>query len=127
MPNDSLSRRERQVMNIIYARGQATAAEIHEALADPPTFSATRAVIRTLEEKGHIAHQEQGLRYIYRPVVPPEKARRSAVSQLVTTFFQGSPTRLMASLLDGSTAKISDQELDELERLIRNAKQEKKK
>lgn len=114
-------------MNIIYARGHATAAEIHEALSDPPTFSATRAVIRTLEEKGHITHQEQGLRYIYRPVVPPEKARRSAVSQLVSTFFQGSPTRLMAALLDGSTAKISDQELDELERLIRNAKQEKKK
>ncbi len=73
MPNDSLSRRERQVMNIIYARGQATAAEIHEALADPPTFSATRAVIRTLEEKGHIAHQEQGLRYIIGPSCRPKK------------------------------------------------------
>ena len=126
MSNDPLSRRERQVMNIIYARGHATAAEIHEALPDPPTFSATRAVIRTLEEKGHITHQEQGLRYIYRPVVPPEKARRSAVSQLVTTFFQGSPTRLMAALLDGSTAKMSDEELDELERIIRDAKEKKK-
>lgn len=126
MSNDPLSRRERQVMNIIYARGHATAAEIHEALPDPPTFSATRAVIRTLEEKGHITHQEQGLRYIYRPVVPPEKARRSAVSQLVTTFFQGSPTRLMAALLDGSTAKMSDEELDELERMIRDAKEKKK-
>ena len=125
MSNDPLSRRERQVMNIIYARGHATAAEIHEALPDPPTFSATRAVIRTLEEKGHITHQEQGLRYIYRPVVPPEKARRSAVSQLVTTFFQGSPTRLMAALLDGSTAKMSDEELDELERIIRDAKEKK--
>jgi BlaI family penicillinase repressor len=126
MSNDPLSRRERQVMNIIYARGYATAAEIHEALPDPPTFSATRAVIRTLEEKGHITHQEQGLRYIYRPVVPPEKARRSAVSQLVTTFFQGSPTRLMAALLDGSAAKMSDKELDELERIIRDAKEKKK-
>ena len=126
MSNDPLSRRERQVMNIIYARGHATAAEIHEALPDPPTFSATRAVIRTLEEKGHITHQEQGLRYIYRPVVPPEKARRSAVSQLVTTFFQGSPTRLMAALLDGSAAKMSDKELDELERIIRDAKEKKK-
>ena len=126
MSNDPLSRRERQVMNIIYARGHATAAEIHEALPDPPTFSATRAVIRTLEEKGHITHQEQGLRYIYRPVVPPEKARRSAVSQLVTTFFQGSPTRLMAALLDGSTAKMSDEELDALERIIRDAKEKKK-
>lgn len=126
MSNDPLSRRERQVMNIIYARGYATAAEIHEALPDPPTFSATRAVIRTLEEKGHITHQEQGLRYIYRPVVPPEKARRSAVSQLVSTFFQGSPTRLMAALLDGSAAKMSDEELDELERMIRDAKEKKK-
>jgi predicted transcriptional regulator len=126
MSNDPLSRRERQVMNIIYARGHATAVEIHEALPDPPTFSATRAVIRTLEEKGHISHQEQGLRYIYRPVVPPEKARRSAVSQLVSTFFQGSPTRLMAALLDGSAAKMSDEELDELERMIRDAKEKKK-
>jgi len=126
MSNDPLSRRERQVMNIIYARGYATAAEIHEALPDPPTFSATRAVIRTLEEKGHIMHEEQGLRYIYRPVVPPEKARRSAVSQLVSTFFQGSPTRLMAALLDGSAAKMSDEELDELERMIRDAKEKKK-
>jgi BlaI family transcriptional regulator, penicillinase repressor len=126
MSIDPLSRRERQVMNIIYARGHATAAEIHEALPDPPTFSATRAVIRTLQEKGHITHQEQGLRYIYRPVVPPEKARRSAVSQLVTTFFQGSPTRLMAALLDASTAKMSDEELDELERMIRDAKEKKK-
>jgi predicted transcriptional regulator len=126
MSTDPLSRRERQVMNIIYARGHATAAEIHEALPDPPTFSATRAVIRTLEEKGHISHQEQGLRYVYRPVVPPEKARRSAVSQLVSTFFQGSPTRLMAALLDGSAAKMSDEELDELERMIRDAKEKKR-
>jgi BlaI family penicillinase repressor len=126
MSNDPLSRRERQVMNIIYARGHATAAEVHEALPDPPTFSATRAVIRTLEEKGHISHQEQGLRYVYRPVVPPEKARRSAVSQLVSTFFQGSPTRLLAALIDGSTAKLSDEELDELERMIRDAKEKKK-
>jgi BlaI family transcriptional regulator, penicillinase repressor len=126
MSIDPLSRRERQVMNIIYARGHATAAEIHEALPDPPTFSATRAVIRTLEEKGHLTHQEQGLRYIYRPVVPPEKARRSAVSQLVSTFFQGSPTRLMAALLDGSAAKMSDEELDQLERMIHDAKEKKK-
>ena len=71
--DDPLSRRERQVMNIVYARGQATATEIHAALADPPTFSATRAIIRTLEEKGHLRHEEQGLKYIYLPVVPAEK------------------------------------------------------
>jgi BlaI family transcriptional regulator, penicillinase repressor len=125
--HDPLSRRERQVMNIIYARGQATATEIHEALSDPPTFSATRAVIRTLQEKGHIRHQEQGLRYIYSPVVPAEKARRSALAHLVSTFFQGSPTRLMATLLESSTTKISDDELEQLETIIRRAKQEKAK
>jgi len=119
---DPLSRRERQVMNIIYGRGQATAAEIHEALPDPPTFSATRAVIRTLEEKGHIRHQEQGLRYLYLPTVPAEKARRSAVSNLVSTLFQGSPSRLMAALLDEGASKVSDEELERLETLIRNAK-----
>lgn len=121
--NDPLSRRERQVMNIIYERGQATAAEIHEGLPDPPTFSATRAVIRTLEEKGHIRHQEQGLRYIYLPVVPADKARKSAVTSLVSTFFQGSPSRLMAALLDSS--KVTGEELDQLEALIRRAKKEK--
>jgi predicted transcriptional regulator len=122
-----LSRRERQVMIIIYAQGRATAAEIHQALPDPPTFSATRAIIRTLEEKGHIRHEEQGLRYIYRPVVPAEKARRSALANVVTTFFQGSPSRLLATLLNDSTSKVSDHELRELETLIREARKEKGK
>jgi BlaI family penicillinase repressor len=125
--NDPLSRRERQVMNIIYAKGRATATEIHAALPEPPTFSATRAIIRTLEEKGHIRHEEQGLKYIYLPVVPADKARRSALSNVVATFFQGSPSRLLATLLDSSTSKISDEELRELEELIRKARQEKGK
>jgi predicted transcriptional regulator len=125
--DDPLSRRERQVMNIVYAKGRATAVEIHEGLADPPTFSATRAVIRTLEEKGHIRHEEQGLRYVYLPVVPAEKARRSALHNIVATFFQGSPSRLMATLLDSSTTKVSEEELCELEALIRKARQEKNK
>ena len=123
--NDPLSRRERQVMNIIYAKGQATATDIHNALADPPSFSATRAIIRTLEEKGHIRHQEQGLRYVYLPVVPADKAKRSALANVVSTFFAGSASRVVATLLDGSTASISEKELDELEELIRRAKKEK--
>jgi BlaI family transcriptional regulator, penicillinase repressor len=123
---DPLSRRERQVMNIIYARGQATAAEIHEALPDPPTFSATRAIIRTLEEKGHIRHEEQGLRYVYAPVIPADKAKRSALAHVVSTFFGGSPSHLMATLLESSTGDVTDAELDRLERLIQRAKQEKK-
>src|SRR5215203_4724419 len=125
--NDPLSRRERQVMNILYARGQATAAEIHEVLPDPPTFSATRAIIRTLEDKGHIRHAEQGLRYIYAPVVPAEKAKRSALAHVVSTFFGGSPSQLMATLLEGSTAQVTEAELGRLEEMIRRAKQEKKK
>ena len=114
-------------MNIIYAKGRATATEIHAALPEPPTFSATRAIIRTLEEKGHIRHEEQGLKYIYLPVVPADKARHSALSNVVATFFQGSPSRLLATLLDSSTSKISDEELRELEELIRKARQEKSK
>lgn len=126
-PADPLSRRERQVMNIIYARGQATAAEIHQALPDPPSFSATRAIIRTLQEKGHIRFQEQGLRYIYLPVVSAEKAKRSALAGVVSTFFQGSPVRLMATLLEGSATSVSEREWKELERLIQQARQEQNK
>ena len=113
-------------MDILYARGQATAAEIHEALADPPTFSATRGVIRTLEEKGHITHKEQGLRYVYLPTVPVERARKSAVSHLLSTFFDGSPARLMAALLDQSSTKLSDQDFKEIEEMIRKSRKEAK-
>jgi BlaI family transcriptional regulator, penicillinase repressor len=121
-----LSRRERQVMDIVYGRGSATAVEIHEALPDPPTFSATRAVIRTLEEKGHLRHEEQGLRYVYLPVVPADKARRTALTHMIGTFFQGSPSRLLAALLDPAAGKLPDEELDRLERLVREAKGRKK-
>jgi predicted transcriptional regulator len=119
-----LSRRERQVMDILYTLRQATATDIHERLPDPPTFSATRAVIRTLQEKGHVRYEAQGLRYVYFPTVPLEKARRSAVAHLVSTFFEGSPTRLMAALLDQE--KVSEEELRSLENLIRKAKKEGK-
>jgi predicted transcriptional regulator len=120
----TLSRRERQVMDILYSLRRGTAAEIHERLADPPTFSATRAVIRTLQEKGHVKHEAQGLRYVYSPTVPVEKARKSALAHVVSTFFDGSPTRLMAALLDESA--VSDEELRSLETLIRKAKEESK-
>jgi predicted transcriptional regulator len=122
--NEKLSRRERQVMDILYSLGQATAAEIHERLADPPTFSATRAVIRTLQEKGHVRFEAQGLRYVYFPIVPVERARRSALAHVVSTFFEGSPARLMAALLNDT--RVSDEELRSLEALIRKAKEENK-
>ena len=118
-----LSRRERQVMDIVYARHQATAAEIHGALADPPSFSATRAVIRTLEEKGFLTHEEQGLRYVYLPTTPVEHARKSALSHVVSTFFGGSPSKLMAALLDG---KVPADELARLEQMIAKAKERKR-
>jgi predicted transcriptional regulator len=117
-----LSRRERQVMDILYSLGQATATEIHDRLPDPPTFSATRAVIRTLQEKGHIKHEAHGLRYVYFPTVAVESARKSALAHLVSTFFEGSPTRLMAALLDNS--EVSGEELKSLEEMIRKAKKE---
>lgn len=111
-------------MEIVYSRGSATAAEIHAALADPPTFSATRAVIRTLEEKGHIRHKEQGPRYVYLPVVPLENAGKSALAQLVSTFFHGSPSRLMATLLDDASRTLEPGELEKLEALIRKARED---
>lgn len=119
-----LSRRERQVMEILYARGQASATQIYEALPDRPSFSAARSVIRTLEEKGHIRHEEKGLKYVYAPVTPREKESRPALAQLVATFFQGSPSRLMAALLDES--KIDAEELKSIEAMIRRAKERRK-
>ena len=121
-----LSRRERQVMDILFARGQATATDIHDALADPPTFSATRGVIRTLEEKGHITHKEQGLRYVYLPTVPVDRARKSAVSHLLSTFFNDSPARLMAALLDSSSTKLTGDDLKQIEEMIRKSRKEAK-
>jgi predicted transcriptional regulator len=124
MTPHKFSRRERQVMDILYARGQATATEIYEALPEPPTFSAARAVIRTLEEKGHVRHEERGLRYVYMPVVPLHKAKQSALAHVLTTFFEGSPSQLMATLLESSRSKPSRKELERLEELVRKAKEE---
>src|SRR5690349_7348115 len=110
----NLSRRERQMMDILYQRGRATAAEIHEALPDPPTYSAVRAKLRVLEEKGHIRHEEEALRYVYVPVVARESARKSALRHMVSTFFQGSVEDTVAALLDLSSANLKK---DDLERI----------
>jgi predicted transcriptional regulator len=111
-------------MDILYSLGQATATEIHGRLPDPPTFSATRAVIRTLQEKGHVRFEVNGMRYVYYPTVAVESARKSALAHVVSTFFNGSPTRLMAALLDHS--KVSEEELQSLEALVRKARKESK-
>ena len=120
----SLSRRERQIMDVIYRRGQATAAEVLEDLPDPPSYSAVRAMLRVLEEKGHLRHDQQGPRYVFLPTVPREKARRSALKQLVQTFFEGSTEQTVAALLDLSASKLSDAELDRLSQLINEARKE---
>ncbi len=120
----ALSRRERQTMEILYARGAATAAEVREALPDPPSYSAVRALLRVLEEKGSITHHEDGPRYVFKPKVAHSLASASVLKQMVKTFFEGSTTRAVAALLDLQADKLSAAELTELERLIEKAKQE---
>lgn len=119
-----LSRRERQIMDIIYRLGRATAAEVHDALPDRPSYSTIRALLRVLEAKGHLRHVEDGPRYVYSPTVPRERARESALRQVVTTFFDGSTEAAVAALLDISAARLSDTELNRLAGLIAQAKKE---
>jgi len=123
-PEKGLSRRERQIMEAIYRRGRATVAEVLEDLPDPPGYSAVRAMLRVLEEKGRLRHEQQGPRYVFLPTVPREQARRSALQQLVHTFFEGSPEQVVAALLDQSDRKLSYAELDRLARLIDQARKE---
>ena len=120
----ALSRRERQIMDILYRKGRATAAEIQAALPDPPSYSAVRAKLRVLEEKGHVRHREQALKYVYLPAVTRDKAKRSALKHLLETFFDHSVEQAVAALLEGSAAKLSEGELDRLAKLIEAAKKE---
>lgn len=120
--NDPLSRRERQILDILYAKSAATAAEVRDALPDPPSYSAVRALLRILEEKGHARHEAQGTRYVYLPSVPRERARNSALTRIVQTFFDGSAAQAAAALVDSGT--LSDDDLDRLSKLIDRAKKE---
>jgi predicted transcriptional regulator len=119
-----LSRRERQIMDILFRRGRATAADIHQDLPDRPSYSAVRAHLRTLEEKGHLRHEAEDLRYVYIPTLAPEKARKSALRHLVETFFEGSAGRAAAALLDADSSRISRADLDRLAGLIEKARKE---
>ena len=121
-----LSRRERQIMDIAYRLGSATAAEVLAALPDPPSYSAVRAMLRILEEKGHLTHRDDGPRYVYSPVVPRAAARQSALRSLVRTFFDGSATQAAAALLDMSDSRLTPDEAEQLTRLIEKAKREGK-
>ena len=120
--SDPLSRRERQIMDIIYARGQATAAEVTSALPDPPSYSAVRALLRILEEKGHLRHQQAGPRYVFLPTVSRDRARRSALRSLVKTFFDGSPAQAAAALID--QGELSDEDFTRLAEAIEKARKE---
>lgn len=120
-----LSRRERQILDILYSRGKATAAEILAALPDPPSYSAARALLRILEQKGHIRHEVDGPRYVFLPKVSRQKARASALRHMLTTFFDGSAAEAAAALVDGSAAKLSSEELDQLQAAIDKARKEK--
>ena len=120
-----LSRRERQIVDVIYRLGQATAAEVTANLPDPPTSTAVRTTLRILEDKGFLTHDDDGVRFIYRPRLPREQARRSVLSDVVRTFFNGSPEQAMATLLDLSPGDLPDEELDRLARLIDQARKDK--
>ncbi len=123
-PHAQLSRRERQIMDIIYRVGPATAAEVMENLPDPPSYSAVRALLRILEEKGHLRHRKEGPRYVYLPTVSRERAKRSALKHVLSTFFEGSVTQAMAALIDLSEDDLSEDDLERIANLIRQAKEE---
>jgi len=120
----NLSRRQRQIMDVIYRLGSASAADVMAGLPDAPSYSAVRAMLRILEDKGHLEHEKEGARYVYRPTLAPDKASRSALRQILQTFFDGSVERAVAALLDVSESTLSDAELERLAKLIESAQQE---
>jgi predicted transcriptional regulator len=120
----TLSRREREVMDVLYRRGEATVAEVMEELPDPPTYSAVRSILRVLEEKQHIVHREDGPRYIYAPALGRERARSAALDHLVDTFFDGSAENALAALLRRSDLDLSETQVRKLAREIRAAREE---
>jgi predicted transcriptional regulator len=118
----TLSRRERQIMDILYRKGRATAAEVLEVLPDPPGYSTIRAILRILEEKGHVRHEMDGTKYVFVPSVHRDKAKKSAVRHLVQTFFDGSAEQAVAALLDLSTTGLSNEEVERMTRLIERSR-----
>src|SRR2546421_10406640 len=122
--NNPLSRREREIMDVIYRAGRASAAEVLDQLTDPPSYSAVRALLRVLEDKGHLRHEEDGPRYVFLPTVPRERARQSALRQILHTFFDGSTEQAVAALLALSSTKLSEADPDPLSRPIADARQE---
>ena len=120
----ALTRRERQIMDILYKRGKAAASDVLGDLPGTPHYSTVRTQLRVLEEKGHVTHEEDGVRYVYMPATPRRAARKSALRHLVDTFFDGSAEQVVAAVLGGEGAKLSDEELDRIAELIEKAKKE---
>ncbi len=121
---ESLSRRERQIMDALFARGEGTVADVMQDLPDPPGYSAVRAMLRILEHKGHLTHRQDGARYVYVPVREREEAGRSAARHLLRTFFDGSPAEAAAALLDAADRPLTETEYETLRRLIEKAHKE---
>lgn len=119
-----LSRRERQIMDVVYGRGEATAAQVQEGIPDAPGYSAVRAMLRVLEEKGHLDHRQDGPRYVYFPTTPRDEARESALRRVLRTFFDGSAEKAVAALLELSADDLTAGELERLERMIEKARRE---
>jgi predicted transcriptional regulator len=122
LPHSALSRRERQIMDILYRLGRATANEVMAELPGDPHYSTVRTQLRVLESKGHVRHEEQGLRFIYTPTIPRYAVRQSALRHLIETFFEGSAEKMLSTLLGPEGSKLSEEELDRLARLIEKAK-----
>jgi BlaI family transcriptional regulator, penicillinase repressor len=121
-PHLQLSRRERQIMDVIYARGAATVSEVQADLPDPPGYSAVRAMLGKLERKGYLEHEEHGPRYVYLPTVAREEVQETALQRMMRTFFDGSPARTVAAILDLSAEELSDSEIDEMAKLVEQAR-----
>src|SRR5438874_12685451 len=121
-PHQRLTRRARQIMDVLYPLGRASASEIRARLPGTPSDSTVRTQLRVLEAKGHVRHEEYGLRFVYMPTVPRHAARRSALRHLVDTFFDGSSAKAVAALLGGEAARVSDEELDRIARLVDEAR-----
>ncbi len=126
MAKPPLTRREREIMDIVYRLGRASAQEVLDHLAEPPSYSAVRALLRLLEERGHVRHIEEGGRYVFLPSVPRGEARRKALAHVVSTFFEGSVEQAMLTLVESSRSKLSANELDRLAEIVERARQEGK-
>jgi BlaI family penicillinase repressor len=124
LASPDVSRRERQILDVLYKAGRATAADVQAGMPNAPSYSAVRTLLRILEDKGHIRHEQDGARYVYMPTVARENAKRSALRHMLNTFFEGSATQAIAALLDDDSVKLPKKEFDRLKSAIERARKE---